>query len=55
MAEADVKIKSSRDRIATLEREKDELHREQLERDEVSFTLYLYFSNGWCGRRNQGF
>lgn len=39
MAEADAEIKSSRDQIATLEREKDELKRELLERDEVSFYL----------------
>ena len=31
--------------IASLEREKNELKREQLERDEVSLTLFLYSSN----------
>ena len=40
--------------IATLEREKNELKKEQLERDEVSLTLFLYSSNAWIGRRNQG-
>ena len=60
MAEADVEIKASRDQIAALERENNELKREQfervtlerelkreqLERDEVSLTLILYSSNG---------
>ena len=60
MLESDVGIKASRDQIATLEREKNELkrvqferttlerelNREQLERDEVSLTLFLYSNNG---------
>ena len=46
MAEANVEIKASRDQITTLEREMDELKREQLEMDEVSLTLVLYSSNG---------
>ena len=45
MVEADVEMKVSRDQIATLEREKNELKRELLERDEVSLILYLYSSN----------
>ena len=69
MAEADVEMKTSKNQIATLERENNDLKREQferaalerelkkelLERDEVSLTLsFLYPSNSWSGRRNQG-
>ena len=69
MAEADVEMKTSKNQIATLERENNDLKGEQferaalerelkkelLERDEVSLTLsFLYPSNSWSGRRNQG-
>ena len=46
MADADVEIKASRDQIAALERENDVMKREQLDRDEVSLTFFLYSSNG---------